>query len=162
MLSPQFTYHFIFVTGWLVWLHPSAYFKLLSLTSSIPRCHSSTQRRWDESYPGECLCSSTLLEFKATITAFQRTKTPLIRCFRWCTSRSDRASSRAVFSYVDQFGLSLATVLGTVGLVFYTFPLLGIIFGPLIIFYAMVSVYYRRTSVSHVLLPTCWLLSRTT
>jgi len=34
---------------------------------------------------------------------------------------------------------TFSSVLGTVGLVFYTFPLLGIIFAP--------SIYYRRSSV---------------
>ncbi|KAJ7728028.1 multidrug resistance-associated ABC transporter [Mycena olivaceomarginata] len=39
------------------------------------------------------------------------------------------------------------SVIGTVGLVFYTFPLLGIIFAPLAILYYLVSTYYRRSSV---------------
>ena len=30
---------------------------------------------------------------------------------------------------------------------FYTFPYLGIIFAPMIIFYYLAAVYYRRTSV---------------
>ena len=32
-------------------------------------------------------------------------------------------------------------------LVFYTFPLLGVIFAPLSLFYWIVATYYRRTSV---------------
>jgi hypothetical protein len=39
------------------------------------------------------------------------------------------------------------SVIGTVGLVFYTFPLLGIIFAPLAMLYYLVSTYYRRSSV---------------
>ncbi|KAG6849131.1 hypothetical protein H0H93_011041, partial [Arthromyces matolae] len=46
-----------------------------------------------------------------------------------------------------QFLSTFASVLGTMALVFYTFPLLGIIFAPLIILYYLCSVFYRRTSV---------------
>ncbi|KAF5360312.1 hypothetical protein D9758_009126 [Tetrapyrgos nigripes] len=42
---------------------------------------------------------------------------------------------------------TFASVLGTIGLVFYIFPLLGIIFAPLTVLYWIVSVYYRRSSV---------------
>ncbi|EKM53211.1 uncharacterized protein PHACADRAFT_259405 [Phanerochaete carnosa HHB-10118-sp] len=40
-----------------------------------------------------------------------------------------------------------SNVAGTVALVFYTFPLLGIIFVPLFIFYYATAIFYRRTSV---------------
>ncbi|KAI0087238.1 multidrug resistance-associated ABC transporter [Irpex rosettiformis] len=40
-----------------------------------------------------------------------------------------------------------SSVLGTAALVFYTFPLLGIIFAPLTIFYYLAATFYRRTSV---------------
>ncbi|KAJ7580556.1 multidrug resistance-associated ABC transporter [Mycena floridula] len=46
-----------------------------------------------------------------------------------------------------QFVLSFASVIGTVFLVFYTFPLLGIIFAPMLLFYSYAQAYYRRTSV---------------
>jgi hypothetical protein len=39
------------------------------------------------------------------------------------------------------------SVLGTVALVFYTFPYLGIIFLPLSVLYLLAAVFYRRTSV---------------
>ncbi|KAJ7163116.1 multidrug resistance-associated ABC transporter [Mycena filopes] len=42
---------------------------------------------------------------------------------------------------------SFASVLGTVALVFYTFPYLGIIFAPMAIMYYLVALYYRRSSV---------------
>jgi ABC-type multidrug transport system fused ATPase/permease subunit len=42
---------------------------------------------------------------------------------------------------------TFSTVIGTIGLVFYTFPYLGIIFLPLGILYYVVSIFYRRTSV---------------
>lgn len=40
-----------------------------------------------------------------------------------------------------------SNVIGTVALVFYTFPLLGILFAPLFLFYYVTAVFYRRTSV---------------
>jgi ABC-type multidrug transport system fused ATPase/permease subunit len=46
-----------------------------------------------------------------------------------------------------QFLLTFSSVIGTVALVFYTFPYLGIIFAPLFVFYYIVATYYRRTSV---------------
>lgn len=46
-----------------------------------------------------------------------------------------------------QFLSTFSSVLGTVALVFYTFPLLGIIFAPLMVLYYFTSNYYRRTSV---------------
>ena len=41
----------------------------------------------------------------------------------------------------------LSSVVGTAALVFYTFPYLGIIFVPMIIFYYMAALYYRASSV---------------
>ena len=38
-------------------------------------------------------------------------------------------------------------VLGTIGLIFYIFPFLGIIFVPLMILYQIVATFYRRSSV---------------
>ncbi|KAM5532133.1 hypothetical protein V8D89_014226 [Ganoderma adspersum] len=49
--------------------------------------------------------------------------------------------------YANQVLISISSVLGTAGLVFYTFPYLGIIFAPMTIFYYLAAVYYRRTSV---------------
>ncbi|KAJ7890947.1 multidrug resistance-associated ABC transporter [Mycena olivaceomarginata] len=46
-----------------------------------------------------------------------------------------------------QFALSFCSVLGTVALVFYVFPYLGILFVPLTALYLLASIYYRRTSV---------------
>ncbi|KAJ6578750.1 multidrug resistance-associated ABC transporter [Mycena vulgaris] len=42
---------------------------------------------------------------------------------------------------------SFSSVIGTVFLVFYTFPYLGIIFAPMAVLYYGVSLYYRRSSV---------------
>ena len=49
--------------------------------------------------------------------------------------------------FVLQFLTTFSSVIGTVGLVFYTFPYLGIIFLPMSIAYWLVAAYYRRTSV---------------
>ncbi|KAJ7893786.1 multidrug resistance-associated ABC transporter [Mycena leptocephala] len=46
-----------------------------------------------------------------------------------------------------QFAISFCSVLGTVALVFYVFPYLGILFVPLTVLYLLASIYYRRTSV---------------
>ncbi|KAH9476201.1 ABC-type transporter cicA [Psilocybe cubensis] len=46
-----------------------------------------------------------------------------------------------------QFLSTFSSVIGTVALVFYTFPYLGIIFAPLSILYYIVASYYRRSSV---------------
>lgn len=48
---------------------------------------------------------------------------------------------------LNQFLSTFMSVLGTVALVFYTFPYLGIIFVPLSLCYLYVASYYRRTSV---------------
>ncbi len=40
-----------------------------------------------------------------------------------------------------------SSVVGTAGLVFYTFPYLGIIFAPMIVLYYVAALYYRRSSV---------------
>jgi ATP-binding cassette, subfamily C (CFTR/MRP), member 1 len=42
---------------------------------------------------------------------------------------------------------SATSILGVVALIFYTFPLLGIIFLPLATLYYVLSIFYRRTSV---------------
>ncbi|KAJ7607370.1 multidrug resistance-associated ABC transporter [Roridomyces roridus] len=46
-----------------------------------------------------------------------------------------------------QFLLTFSGVLGTVALVFYTFPYLGILFVPMVLMYYLLAIYYRRSSV---------------
>ncbi|KAJ7224699.1 multidrug resistance-associated ABC transporter, partial [Mycena pura] len=46
-----------------------------------------------------------------------------------------------------QFALSFCSIIGTVALVFYVFPYLGLLFIPLTGFYILAAIYYRRTSV---------------
>ncbi|KAI0929440.1 hypothetical protein AcV7_005292 [Taiwanofungus camphoratus] len=55
----------------------------------------------------------------------------------------DTELSMIAFQFLNTF----SNVVGTVALVFYTFPLLGIIFVPLTIFYYLTAIYYRRSSV---------------
>ncbi|EJD40251.1 cadmium ion transporter [Auricularia subglabra TFB-10046 SS5] len=47
----------------------------------------------------------------------------------------------------DNFSQIFFTVFGTIALVFYVFPYLGIIFAPLILLYYLLLVFYRRNSV---------------
>ncbi|KAJ3847227.1 multidrug resistance-associated ABC transporter [Lentinula lateritia] len=46
-----------------------------------------------------------------------------------------------------QFLTTVSSIVGTIGLVFYIFPFLGIIFAPMSILYWFLSLYYRRSSV---------------
>ncbi|GAW10561.1 multidrug resistance-associated ABC transporter [Lentinula edodes] len=46
-----------------------------------------------------------------------------------------------------QFLATVSSIVGTIGLVFYIFPFLGIIFAPMSILYWFLSLYYRRSSV---------------
>ena len=55
----------------------------------------------------------------------------------------DTQLSMTMFQLLSTF----SNIIGTVGLVFYTFPLLGIIFAPLSALYYVVSIFYRRSSV---------------
>ncbi|KAF5360291.1 hypothetical protein D9758_009169 [Tetrapyrgos nigripes] len=48
---------------------------------------------------------------------------------------------------LSQLLTRISSVLGTIGLVFYVFPYLGIIFVPLSLGYFLVQTYYRRTSI---------------
>jgi membrane protein implicated in regulation of membrane protease activity len=56
------------------------------------------------------------------------------------------SSINGVFT-TQQFLTTFSSVLGTIALVFYTFPYLGIIFAPMSVLYYMLSIYYRRSSV---------------
>jgi ATP-binding cassette subfamily C (CFTR/MRP) protein 1 len=55
----------------------------------------------------------------------------------------DTQLSSTMFSFL----FTTATVFGTVFLVFYTFPLLGIIFAPMVVLYYASLTYYRKSSV---------------
>ncbi|KAF9269804.1 multidrug resistance-associated ABC transporter [Marasmius fiardii PR-910] len=48
---------------------------------------------------------------------------------------------------LSQFMITFSSVLGTMALVFYVLPYLGIIFVPMVALYYLASLYYRRTSV---------------
>ncbi|KAF5354262.1 hypothetical protein D9756_007067 [Leucocoprinus leucothites] len=55
----------------------------------------------------------------------------------------DNELSMTLMQFLNMF----ANILGTVALVFYTFPYLGIIFAPMAVLYYMVAAFYRKTSV---------------
>ncbi|KAF4621625.1 hypothetical protein D9613_012586 [Agrocybe pediades] len=55
----------------------------------------------------------------------------------------DNELSMTIFQFLSSF----SSVIGTVVLVFYTFPYLGIIFAPLSVLYYIVARYYRASSV---------------
>ncbi|KAE9399630.1 multidrug resistance-associated ABC transporter [Gymnopus androsaceus JB14] len=72
--------------------------------------------------------------------------TPMGRIMSRLSKDQDTLDSQLMTTMM-QFLSTFSSVLGTVALVFYTFPLLGIIFAPLMILYYFTSNYYRRTSV---------------
>ncbi|ESK94758.1 abc transporter [Moniliophthora roreri MCA 2997] len=72
--------------------------------------------------------------------------TPMGRVLSRLSKDQDTLDTLLPFNML-QFLFIVFSVFGTVALVFYTLPLLGIIFGPVLIIYYGFSVYYRRTSV---------------
>lgn len=72
--------------------------------------------------------------------------TPMGRIFSRLSKDQDTLDTE-MSMVMFQFSNTFFNVLGTVALVFYTFPYLGIIFVPLVLLYQLVSMYYRRTSV---------------
>lgn len=83
------------------------------------------------------------------LSPFQRSGYPRFRAIRHLHEGSYLHLSRQNISVMKapQFTTSLSNVLGTIALIFYIFPYLGIIFVPMTILYYLVSVYYRRTSI---------------
>ncbi|KAL1744151.1 P-loop containing nucleoside triphosphate hydrolase protein [Schizophyllum fasciatum] len=100
-----------------------------------------------------CVCLfASLRIFRAALRSVLRSSvaffdtTPMGRIMSRLSKDQDTldvalATSLAVL--LNLFG----NLLGTVGLVFYIFPYLGIIFAPLGLLYLVVSIYYRRSSV---------------
>ncbi|KAF5370935.1 hypothetical protein D9615_009781 [Tricholomella constricta] len=90
--------------------------------------------------------------FKAALTSVLRSPTsffdttPIGRILSRLSKDQDTLDSELALT-LWQFLSTFSSVLGTVALVFYTFPYLGIIFAPMAVLYYIVSVYYRRTSV---------------
>lgn len=72
--------------------------------------------------------------------------TPMGRVMSRLSSDQDTLDTN-VSMIAYQLLSTFSSVIGTVALVFYTFPYLGIIFIPLLIFYYVAALFYRRTSV---------------
>ncbi|KAF9067926.1 multidrug resistance-associated ABC transporter [Rhodocollybia butyracea] len=72
--------------------------------------------------------------------------TPMGRILSRLSKDQDTLDSQLTMTLM-QFLSTFSSVLGTVALVFYTFPLLGTIFAPMTILYLAISIYYRRSSV---------------
>ncbi|KAI0371903.1 multidrug resistance-associated ABC transporter [Pilatotrama ljubarskyi] len=90
--------------------------------------------------------------FKAALIAVLRSPvsffdtTPMGRIMSRLSKDQDTVDTELAMIAV-QLLTTASSVVGTAGLVFYTFPYLGIIFAPLIILYYIAALYYRRTSV---------------
>ncbi|KZP34073.1 multidrug resistance-associated ABC transporter, partial [Athelia psychrophila] len=96
--------------------------------------------------------SASLSLFKAALAAVLRSPiaffdtTPIGRILSRLSKDQDTLDndiSMTLYAFLSMF----SSVLGTVGLVFYTFPYLGILFVPLTFIYWIAANYYRRTSV---------------
>ncbi|KAI3614178.1 abc transporter [Moniliophthora roreri] len=72
--------------------------------------------------------------------------TPIGRILSRLSKDQDTIDTELMMN-LSQFLSTFSSVLGTVALVFYVLPYLGIIFVPMTIFYYVCSLYYRRTSV---------------
>ncbi|KAF9042985.1 multidrug resistance-associated ABC transporter [Panaeolus papilionaceus] len=78
-------------------------------------------------------------------TAFFDT-TPMGRILSRLSKDQDTLDAELVMTIFPALN-SFSSVIGTVALVFYTFPYLGIIFLPMAILYYIISVFYRHSSV---------------
>ncbi|KAI0646268.1 multidrug resistance-associated ABC transporter [Trametes meyenii] len=90
--------------------------------------------------------------FKSALSAVMQSSvaffdtTPLGRIMSRFSKDQDTIDAELAMIAV-QLLTTASSVVGTAGLVFYTFPYLGIIFVPLMILYYFAAVYYRRSSV---------------
>ncbi|KAF9061129.1 P-loop containing nucleoside triphosphate hydrolase protein [Rhodocollybia butyracea] len=91
------------------------------------------------------LFSAALQKVLGTSISFYDT-TPIGRILSRLSKDLDNLDTNLPLGMM-QFLVTVSSVAGTVGLVFYTFPLLGTIFPPMIVLYWIISKYYRRTSV---------------
>ncbi|KAI0689828.1 ATP-dependent bile acid permease [Cytidiella melzeri] len=105
----------------------------------------------DLSHSLTCLVASLRL-FKAALTAVLGSPvsffdtTPLGRIISRLSRDQDTLDTEVAMTLFQMMS-TLMNVLGTVFLVFYIFPYLGLIFIPLAILYYTAAVYYRRSSV---------------
>ncbi|RDB26371.1 Oligomycin resistance ATP-dependent permease YOR1 [Hypsizygus marmoreus] len=91
------------------------------------------------------LFKAALLSVLRSPTSFFDT-TPMGRIMSRMSKDQDTLDNELALT-LWQFLFTFSSVLGTVALVFYTFPYLGIIFAPMAVLYYLISVYYRRSSV---------------
>ncbi|KAI0795014.1 multidrug resistance-associated ABC transporter [Abortiporus biennis] len=90
--------------------------------------------------------------FKAALKAVLRSPvaffdtTPMGRVMSRLSKDQDTLDTE-VSMIAFQLMSNFSSVIGTAALVFYTFPLLGIIFAPLAVLYYAAAMYYRRSSV---------------
>ncbi|KAH9919495.1 multidrug resistance-associated ABC transporter [Epithele typhae] len=90
--------------------------------------------------------------YKTAFTAVVRSPvsffdtTPLGRIMSRLSKDQDTIDTELSIIAIQLFSTA-SNVFGTAGLVFYTFPYLGIIFAPMIILYYSAALYYRRSSV---------------
>ncbi|KAJ7607493.1 multidrug resistance-associated ABC transporter [Roridomyces roridus] len=95
---------------------------------------------------------ASLSLFKAALTHVLRSPTsffdttPMGRIVSRLVKDQDTLDTQ-LSQTLNQLLTTLSSVIGTVALVFYTFPYLGIIFVPMVVLYYLVSIYYRRSSV---------------
>ncbi|TCD67438.1 hypothetical protein EIP91_012410 [Steccherinum ochraceum] len=95
---------------------------------------------------------ASLRMFTAGLTAVLRSPisffdtTPLGRIMSRLSKDQDTLDTEVAF-IAFQLLSNFSTVLGTAGLIFYTFPYLGIAFAPLSVLYYGAAMYYRRSSV---------------
>ncbi|RPD56133.1 multidrug resistance-associated ABC transporter [Lentinus tigrinus ALCF2SS1-7] len=90
--------------------------------------------------------------FKAALIAVVRSPvsffdtTPLGRIISRLSKDQDTVDAELAIIATNLL-IAGSSIVGTAGLVFYTFPYLGIIFAPMIVLYYAASLYYRRNSV---------------
>ncbi|KAF7760155.1 hypothetical protein Agabi119p4_10831 [Agaricus bisporus var. burnettii] len=96
--------------------------------------------------------AASLTMFRAALKSVLRSPTsffdttPMGRILSRLSKDQDTLDNELSFTLL-QFLNTFSSILGTIALVFYTFPYLGIIFVPMSAMYYLVAAYYRKSSV---------------